>query len=114
MTIDRRIQGVADEAPRLMPVLASVVPFLDLFRDEGELLYDDDDAVYYGLDCDLPLPDEDDSLPGMHWSAGIYEEHVEVLRLRRFGSVSRILGREALTLPEFWAMLRRYGAVRSA
>ncbi len=108
------LNGVADEAPHLVPPVTSVLPFLDLFNDEGEVLYDDDGDVYYGLECDYPLPDEDGSLPHMHWSAGIYADRVELFRLRKYGSVSRILSTETLSLRKFWGLLRRYGATTSA
>ena len=108
MKIDRTIlDDVAEEAPRLVPAVASVMPFLDLFQDEGEIAYDDEDEVYYGVDCDLPLPDANNSLPDMYWSAGIYEHRVVLLHLQKHGSVSRILGRENLSLREFWGILRQ-------
>lgn len=115
MKLDRTIVDViAEEAPCLIPIVASVLPFSDLFSDDGQIGYDEDDRVFYALESDIPLPDEDGTLPDMHWSAGIYADHVEVLRLQKHGSVSRILGRETLTHEEFWGLLRRYGAVRSA
>lgn len=108
------LDDVADEAPQLVPAVASVMPFLDLFSDHGEILYDDDDEAYFGLDSDHFLPDEDGSLPDMHWSAGIYEDRVTLLRLQKCGSVSRILGRQDMSLEEFVGFLHRYGAQRSA
>lgn len=114
MTFLERLEGVAERCPpHLASQLASTLPFMDLFRDAGGLLYDDDDEVYYGLDSDLPLPDEDGSMPVMHWSAGIYADHVEVLRLRRCGSVSNVVARYTLSYGEFWGLLRRYGEMRA-
>lgn len=109
MKIDRTIlDSVFEEAPQLWHALVSVMPFFDLFSDEGGIGYDDDDQVCYGLDCDRPLPDEDGSVPGMHWSAAIYEDHVEVWRLQKEKGVSKIQGTETLSLREFWHLLRRY------
>ncbi len=108
MKIDRtNLDDVAEEAPRLVPAVASVMPFLDLFRDEAEISHDDGDEVCYGVDCDIPLPDDHSRLPDTHWSAGIYADHIELLRLQKHGSVSSILSRENLSLREFWGILRR-------
>jgi hypothetical protein len=109
MKIDRTIlDSVGEEAPQLWHALVSVMPFFDLFSDEGGIGYDDDGEVYYAVTSEAPLPDEDGSLPEMHWYAEIYEDRVEVSRLQKQDGITRIRGTETLSLREFWHLLRRY------
>jgi hypothetical protein len=111
MKIDRTILDDLKHFPSLVPPVASVMPFLDLFRGEGEIATDDDDELCYGLECDLPLPDRDDSRSGMHWSANIYEDRVELTRFQKQKGVSEIEDMETLSLRDFWRLLRRISEV---
>jgi hypothetical protein len=114
MKIDRTtLDFVAIDAPELVPAVASLMPFSDLFSDEVGIGYEEYSPLCYGLQCDLPLPDEDGSLPGMHWSADIYEDRVEVSRLQKQDGISVIRGTETFSLREFWHLLRKVSQGRT-
>ena len=111
MKIDRTILDDLKHFPSLVPPVASVMPFLDLFRGEGEINSDEEDEAYYSLESDLPLPDHDKSKSGMHWSAGIYEDRVELTHFQKQKGVSEIEDMETLSLRDFWRLLRRISQV---
>ena len=116
MQIDRTILDDLKHFPSLVPPVASVMPFLDLFRDGGEIASDEEDEAYYSLESDLPLPDHKKSRSGMHWSAAIYEDRVELIHFQKQKGVSEFQDIELLSLRDFWRLLRRIsqGSKKSA
>ena len=111
MKIDRTILDDLKHFPSLVPPVASVMPFLDLFRGEGEIATDEEDEAYYSLESDLPLPDNDKGKAGIHWSADIYEDRVELTHFQKQKGVSEIEDIELLSLREFWGILRQISQV---